>query len=113
MTFCDHLIEPRSCLEMRCGYLYSYVSDFETDAGKRYMGCMRKVFRGEIEIAAFEEMERGVGFGGIKMTGRPIARCQYRVEPARQGFGPDYQCANPAFFDCESGQGFDLRDLSD
>src|SRR5919198_5850947 len=64
-TFCDRLVEPRSCLELRCGYLYSYIDPF---GGGRYMGCMRKVFRAEIDVAMFEAAERNGGYGGVKMN---------------------------------------------
>lgn len=108
-TFCDRLVEPRGCLELRCRYLYSY---FDPLSGARYMGCMRKVFRAEIDVGHFEAAERGGGYGGIKMTGDPLPQCQFRVEPAYEGGGPAHECVNPGFFDCEAGFGnqFDLRD---
>jgi len=111
-TFCDKLIEPRGCVELRCSYLYSY---FDQLSGRSYMGCMRKVFGAEIDIEAFEEAERDGGYGGIKMTGDPLPQCQFRVEPAFEGGGPDFECVNPRFFDCDDGgpegiRVFDLRD---
>jgi hypothetical protein len=104
-TFCDRMVEPRGCLEMRCRYLYSYLDPL---SGGRYMGCMRKVFRAEIDMSHFEAAERGAGYGGIKMTGEPLPQCQYRVEPAYEGGGPGHECVNPRFFDAD--QVFDLRD---
>jgi hypothetical protein len=111
-TFCDKLIEPRGCLELRCNHLYSYLDEL---SGKRYMGCVRKVFKGEIDIEAFELAElSGGGYGGLKMTGEPLSHCQFRVEPAYEGGGPGHECVNPQFFDCDEGPGglqvFDLRD---
>jgi hypothetical protein len=111
-TFCDKLIEPRGCLEQRCKYLYSYTDPL---SGIHYMGCMRKVFGAEIDIEMFEAAERDGGFGGIKMTGEPLPQCQFRVEPAYEGAGPDFECVNRTFFDCTDGgdEGvriFDLRD---
>jgi hypothetical protein len=111
-TFCDKLVEPRGCLELRCGYLYSY---FDESTGKRYMGCMRKVFKGEIDVEAFEAAERHGGYGGLKMTGDPLPHCQFKIEPAYEGDGPDFECVNPRFFDCtdagsEGLRVFDLRD---
>jgi hypothetical protein len=108
-TFCDRMVEPRGCLEARCRYLYSY---FDPLSGARYMGCMRKVFRAEIDMSHFEAAERNGGYGGIKMTGDPLPQCQFRVEPAYEGGGPAHECVNPGFFDChaEVGNGFDLRD---
>jgi hypothetical protein len=108
-TFCDRMVEPRGCLELRCRYLYSYLDPL---SGARYMGCMRKVFRAEIDMSQFEAAERGGGYGGIKMTGDPLPQCQFRVEPAYEGGGPAHECVNPGFFDCSAGVGshFDLRD---
>jgi hypothetical protein len=111
-TFCDKLIQPRGCLELRCRYLYSYADDL---TGRRYMGCMRKVFKGEIDVDAFEAAERAGGYGGLKMTGDPLPQCEFTIEPAYEGEGPDFQCVNPRFFDCtDDGPNglrvFDLRD---
>jgi hypothetical protein len=105
-TFCDRMVEPRGCLEVRCPYLYSYLDPL---SGGRYMGCMRKVFRAEINMAHFEAAERGSGYGGIKMTGEPLPQCQFRVEPAYEGGGPAHECVNPRFFDADQSA-FDLRD---
>ncbi len=110
-TFCDKLVEPRGCLELRCPNLYSYEDPF---SGNRYMGCVRKVFRAEIDVAMFEAAEQDGGFGGIKMTGEPLPQCQFRVEPTYEGNGPAFECKNPRFFDCtDSGpegiRAFDLR----
>ena len=105
-TFCDKLIEPRDCLRMRCPNLWSYV---DGPSGRRFMGCVQKVFRGEIDIAGFEAAERNGGFGGIKMTGDPLPQCQFRVEPAFEGDGPAHTCLNPSFFDIGDPAEFDLR----
>ena len=110
-TFCDKLVEPRGCLELRCGYLYSYEDHL---TGARYMGCVKGVFGAEIDVDMFEAAERGGGFGGLKMTGDPLPQCQFTVEPCYEGRGPDFSCVNPRFFDCtdagpEGLRAFDLR----
>ena len=76
------------------------------------MGCMRKVFRAEIDTEKFEAAERNGGYGGIKMTGDPLPQCQFRVEPAYEHVGPAHECVNPGFFDAGDGReaAFDLRD---
>jgi hypothetical protein len=111
-AFCDKLVEPRGCLEMRCPYLYSYEDKW---TGNRYMGCVRKVFRAEIDVDMFELAENAGGFGGLKMTGRPLPQCQFSVEPAYVGSGDGFDCVNHRFFDCteegpEGLRAFDLRD---
>jgi hypothetical protein len=79
------------------------------------MGCMNKVFRGEIDVAVFEEAERTRhGFGGVKMTGKPISRCKFSVEKAYDGHGEAFDCVNPQFFadpdEDAFDSPFDLRD---
>jgi hypothetical protein len=110
-SFCDKLIEPRGCVELGCRYLYSYTDPL---SGARFMGCVRKVFRAEIDVDMFEAAERAGGYGGIKMTGEPLPQCQFRVEPSYEGDGDAYDCVNPRFFDCtdagpEGIRAFDLR----
>jgi hypothetical protein len=111
-TFCDKLIEPRGCIEMGCPYLYSYTDEL---SGRRYLGCLQKVFGCEIDIDAFEAAEHGSGYGGIKMTGRPLPHCQFTVEPSYEGDGPAFECVNPRFFDCtdEGPRGLRVSDLRD
>ncbi|HEX6117168.1 MAG TPA: hypothetical protein VFY99_08710 [Solirubrobacterales bacterium] len=111
-TFCDKLIEPRGCVELGCPYLYSYDDEL---SGRRYLGCLNRVFGCEIDVDAFEAAERSGGYGGVKMTGKPMPHCQFTVEPSYEGDGKAYECINPRFFDCtdEGVEGlrvFDLRD---
>jgi hypothetical protein len=79
------------------------------------MGCMQKVFRAEIDVDLFQLAQLSGGFGGIKMTGRPLPQCQFTVERCFEGEGPEYDCVNPRFFDHvdegpEALRAFDLRD---
>jgi len=109
-TFCDRVLHPSGCIESGCHYLYLF-DDEET--GQRYMGCMNKVFRAEIEVAAFEAAQRTRhGFGGVKMTGVPIPQCRTSVEKAYGGYGEPFDCVNPGFFEkpVEPDPAFDLRD---
>ena len=46
---------PRAASQSGCQFLYLY-DDEET--GRRFMGCMNKVFRGEIDVELFEQAER-------------------------------------------------------
>jgi hypothetical protein len=109
-TFCDRVVLPSGCIQSNCPYLYLYDDEH---TGARYMGCMNKVFRVEIDVAVFGEAERTrQGFGGVKMTGMPIARCRTSVERAYDGRGAPFECVNPGFFDDPAGTeaSFDLRD---
>ena len=109
--FCDKLIEPAGCIAVGCRFLYSY-EDIST--GSRFMGCMQKVFKGEIDLDMFLFAERAGGYGGIKMNADPLPQCQFSVETAYEGEGPAFECVNRRFFDCaddgpEGIRAFDLR----
>jgi hypothetical protein len=96
---------------MGCRYLYTY-EDITT--GSRFIGCVNKVFSGEINLDLFLLADNGRGWGGIKMTGDPLPHCQFSVERAYEGEGPAYECVNRKFFDCsdtspEAIRAFDLR----
>ena len=110
-TFCDRVVLPSGC--GGCPYLYAY--DDEA-TGRRYMGCLNRVFKVEIDVEMFEQAERTrYGYGGVKMTGRPIPRCRTSVERAYYGDGQAFDCVNPAFFlppepGADASTAFDLRD---
>jgi hypothetical protein len=109
-SFCDKMVEPRGCVEMRCRYLYSFVDMLN---GIQYVGCMQDVFAAKVELDAV--LQPG-GFGGVKMTGEALPQCQFSVERAYEGSGDSYDCVNRRFFDCADGgpegiKAFDLRDI--
>ena len=111
-TFCDRVVLPAGCVEAECRYLYAY-DDEET--GTRYMGCLNKVFRAEIDVAVFESAQRTrQGFGGVKVTGNPLPVCRTAVERAYDGASDAFSCVNPGFFDPpgieDPSAEFDLRD---
>ena len=109
-AFCDRVVHPSGCLDANCSYLYLF-DDEET--GRRYMGCMNKVFRAEIDMEAFEAAQRTRhGFGGVKMSGAPLAQCRTSVERAYDGHGEPFECVNPQFLaePVEPADEFDLRD---
>lgn len=112
-AFCDRVVHPSGCIESGCSYLYLYDGE---ETGRRYMGCMRKVFRSEIDVAIFEEAQgTRHGFGGVKLSGNPIPSCKVMVERAYDGHGDAFECANRGFFDAPVAEdpgtaAFDLRD---
>lgn len=111
-AFCDRVVHPAGCIESGCAYLYLF-DDEET--GRRYLGCMNKVFRAEIDVEAFEGAERTrQGYGGVKMTGLPLPQCRSSVEQAYDGHGEPFDCVNPRFFDKPGSATFDAEfDLRD
>jgi hypothetical protein len=103
---------PAGCVEGNCPYLYLYDDEF---TGRRYMGCLHKVFKAEIDVELYEQAQRSRrGFGGMKMARMPKPQCRVSVEQAYQGFGEAFECVNPQFFElgqAHSGsESFDLRD---
>ena len=98
-------------MEVGCRFLYSYE---EIATGRRFIGCLNKVFSGEIDLDLFLLAERAGGYGGIKMAGGPLPQCQFSVERAYEGEGPAFECVNRRFYDCddegpEGIRAFDLR----
>ena len=106
------MVHPSGCIASGCQFLYLY-DDEQT--GRRFMGCMNKVFRGEIDVELFEQAEHTRhGFGGVKMSGLPLPQCRSSVERAYDGYSEAFQCKNPRFFNKPSLEdvdaAFDLRD---
>lgn len=108
-SFCDRVVLPSGCAG--CPYLYAY-DDEATH--RRFMGCLAKVFRVEIDVELFAQGERTrLGFGGMKMTGTPRPQCAIAVDRAYEGVGGPFECVNPSFFDHPEpdpdAAAFDLR----
>ena len=112
-TYCDRVIAPAACVAQACPNLYAYDDPL---TGRRYMGCVQKVFATEIDVELFHEAERTrAGFGTVRLAGAPLARCAFEVERAHEGTGEEHRCVNPRFYDWpDSAAGairaFDLRD---
>jgi hypothetical protein len=109
-TFCDRVIRPATCLASDCPALYQYDDPL---SGRRFMGCLHKVFATEIDVELFREAERTrAGFGAVKLARAPLRCCDFGVERA---FETDSRCANPRFWDWpdtapDAVRAFDLRD---
>jgi hypothetical protein len=112
-AFCDRVINPAGCVAIGCPFLYTYDDE---RSGRRYMGCLQKVFGVEIDVDLFEKAERTrLGFGGVKAARAPLPMCPFSVERSYEGSGAAFDCQNPRFFDVpDDGAGsyraFDLRD---
>ena len=111
-AFCDKTIHPRGCIEADCPFLYTY----EEETGRRYMGCLQKVFGVEIDVDMFQKAERTrAGYGGVKAMREPLPMCPFSVEKSYEADGPAFDCVNPRFFDTADSEpggyrAFDLRD---
>src|SRR3954453_16054935 len=82
-TFCDRVIAPAACVAQDCPFLYAYDDPL---SGRRFMGCMQKVFATEIDVEMFRRAEPpGSRFGTVRLANYPLARCPFEVERAREG----------------------------
>ena len=108
-SFCDRVVLPSGCVAAGCRYLYFYD---EERSGRRYMGCLNRIFRVEIDVELFQEAQRArQGYGGVRMTASPLPVCEVAVEQAYRGAGEAFECVNPGFFDVSEGdRAIDLRD---
>jgi hypothetical protein len=110
-TFCDRVIRPSTCIASGCPALYQYDDPL---SGRRYMGCLHKVFATEIDVELFEAAERTrAGFGTVRLAAYPTAHCRFEVERAREG--SQEPCVNRRFSDWPDAgrdgiRAFDLRD---
>jgi len=111
-TFCERVIAPAACLADECPNLYAYDDPL---SGRRFMGCLQKVFAAELDVELFREAERSrPGFGTVRLANPPLARCRFSIEQAHEGGGPR-GCVNRRFFDwpddgADGIRAFDLRD---
>jgi hypothetical protein len=103
------MVHPAGCISSGCRFLYLYDDE---ESGRRFMGCLNKVFKGEIDVELFHAAERTRhGFGGVKMSGMPLRQCRTTVERAYDGYGEPFECVNPGFFAKPAVEDtFDLRD---
>src|SRR3954452_2094599 len=92
LTYCDRVIAPATCVAAACPSLYTYDDAL---SGNRYMGCAHKVFATEIDVALFEEAERGRGYGALKLAREPLAQCAFSVAKAHER--PQLRCRNRRF----------------
>src|SRR5215207_3987266 len=112
LTYCDRVIAPATCVAARCPSLYSYDDPL---SGLRYMGCAQSVFATEIDVALFEEAERGRGYGTLKLAREPLACCAFSVERAHERpRGEEFHRVNRRFADFPDTapgaiRAFDLR----
>ena len=112
-TYCDRVIQPSTCVAIACPALYQYDDPL---TGRRFMGCLHKVFATEIDVALFEEAERTrAGYGAVKLAGAPLSRCAFQVERAFDWGELSDTCVNRRFFDWPDAgrdaiRAFDLRD---
>ena len=113
-TVCDRVIRPASCVAAACPALYQYD---EPLTGRRFMGCLHKVFATEIDVELF----RGGGAHQARLRrgqagrARRCAAARSRSSARSPGESRSTAVVNRRFFDwpdagSDAMRAFDLRD---
>jgi hypothetical protein len=86
------VIEPVGCLG--CDRLYAY----DATDGRRWVGCLERVFEAEIDLKSLEEASATEGrFGALRCSRPPLAVCRAAVEQAYPLRRPLIGCVRPEF----------------
>jgi hypothetical protein len=90
---CQKVVHPQRCLEQSCPFLYAH-----EQFGRRYVGCMQKVFTAEIDLELLQRASRRrAGFGAIRAVRLPLPICGAEVERAYEHREEPLGCVNPEF----------------
>jgi len=91
-VYCERVVQPAGCFEAGCPMLYSYDED-----GRRYFGCMQRVFDVEVDMRRFRDLERTrSGFGGLLLAREPLPVCRVGLEQSHPDRA-DGPCRDPEF----------------
>ena len=89
---CERVVYPARCVQQGCARLYAHDED-----GVRWLGCVDKVFTGEIDAARLAQVEaEHPGFGALIAERTPNDFCPAAIDrtfPDRA----DGPCVNPGF----------------
>jgi hypothetical protein len=89
---CERVVYPAHCVSIGCPRLYAH-----DDGGVRWIGCIDRVFTGEVDLARLVEQEAAhPGFGALRADGTPREQCKAAIDPTfpqRDEGG----CTRPAF----------------
>src|SRR5437660_283330 len=76
---CDLVVYPSACLAIGCPNLYSY----DGPGGRRFVGCIERVFRSEIDLGLLEAaLETSSGFGALRCVRPPLKQCSTAIDRA-------------------------------
>ena len=89
---CDKIVYPSGCIESACPKLYAY-----EESGRRFVGCIDRIFGVELDLEAYRRVEalRG-GFGALRAAREPHAYCRTDVDAAFEHRAAGV-CVNPDF----------------
>jgi hypothetical protein len=102
-VYCDWVVEPTACVERECVNLYAV----EGLDGRRYVGCLMRVFGPEVDAEDLEAA-RGVrgGFGALRCSREPLPICRASVERAYPQRETPLGCLNPEFAEPPASDSF-------
>ena len=102
---CQKVVHPQRCLEQGCPFLYAH-----EQFGRRYVGCMQKVFAAEIDLELLQRARRRRnGFGAIRAAREPLAICAGEVERAYEHREEPMGCVNPEFHELPDATSFRIQ----
>ena len=97
---CDKVVYPSACVARACPFLYAF-----EEFGRRYVGCMQKVFDVEIDLELLQQAERRPGgFGAVRAMRKPLPMCRVEVESCYTQRTGELGCVNPEFHELPVGQ---------
>lgn len=96
---CEKVVYPAACIERACPFLYAF-----EEVGRKYIGCMQKVYGVEIDLERLQEAEATrPGFGAVRARRRPLPMCRVEVDTCYEGRSDELGCVNPEFFEVPRG----------
>jgi hypothetical protein len=99
-VYCDKVVYPAACVERACPFLYAF-----EEFGHTYVGCMRKVYKVEIDLHLLRAAtRRRDGFGAVKANREPLPMCHAEVERCYEHRAGELGCINPEFSELPVGQ---------
>jgi hypothetical protein len=102
-VYCDWVVEPTACVERECVNLYAV----EGLDGRRYVGCLMRVFGPEIDADELDRARaRRQGFGGLRCLREPLPICAAGVETAYPQRETPLGCLNPEFAEPPASDSF-------
>jgi hypothetical protein len=97
---CDKVVYPAACVERSCPFLYAF-----EEFGHTYVGCMRKIYKVEIDLHLLRAAaRRRDGFGAVKAMREPLPMCRVEVERCYDHRTGELGCVNPEFSELPVGQ---------
>jgi hypothetical protein len=97
---CEKIVYPAACVKRACPFLYAFEAH-----GHRWIGCMQKVYKVEIDLDLLRAAEDArPGFGAVKASRRPLPMCRAEVESVYDQRVGELGCVNPEFHELPVGR---------